>query len=118
MRPPVLLVDVHSDRDVFIVAPHGEVDIATVERVDRALQGGEDRQVIVLDLRGVTFMDSAGLGLVVRHHRRAERAGCAFRLVPGSSALRRLFALTGLEARLNWCDPSGAPLPHTAPTSG
>jgi anti-sigma B factor antagonist len=104
MRSAVFLLDVHSDGDSVVVAPHGEIDLSTVGRVDDALERSEDSPVVVLDLRGVSFMDSAGLGLVVRHCLRAERYGFEFRVVPGPPAVQRLFEMTGVARRLVWVD--------------
>jgi anti-anti-sigma factor len=107
MRSAVFLLDVHNDGDAAVVAPHGEIDLATVGRVDDALERSEDSPVVVLDLRGVTFMDSAGLGLVVRHCLRAERYGFQFRVVPGPREVQRLFEMTGVARRLVWADAHG-----------
>jgi anti-anti-sigma factor len=118
MRSAVFLLDVHDDGDAVVVAPHGEIDMATVGRVDDALECGEDRPVVVLDLRGVTFMDSAGLGLVVRHRLRADRYGFEFRVVPGPREVQRLFEMTGLQERLIWVDAVGKPSAGSAAGPG
>lgn len=90
-------VTVHPARAQVIVAPAGEIDLATVAEVDRQLSelvqaGFAD---IVLDLRAVTFIDSSGLNLLLDQHRAAQAAGRRFRLAEGSAATRRLLELTG-----------------------
>jgi len=52
--------------DAHYVAPSGELDIATVELLERALLEVEraDSARIVLDLSGVSFIDSTGLRLL------------------------------------------------------
>jgi anti-anti-sigma factor len=55
----------------------------------------------VLDLREVSFMDSAGLRLVLE----ASRAGASFAVVRGPREVQRLFDLVGLdEGRLTMLD--------------
>jgi len=90
-------VVVHPNRSQVIVAPSGELDLATVAHVDRELSelaqaGFTD---IVLDLEAITFVDSTGLHLLLRQHGAARAAGRRFRITGGSDATRRLLELTG-----------------------
>jgi anti-anti-sigma factor len=55
---------------------------------------------VVLDLREVTFMDSAGLRLVLQNARAID----AFSVVRGSREIQRLFDLVGLEGRVTILD--------------
>lgn len=90
-------VAVRPDRGQVAVAPAGELDLATVAEVERErfelrATGFTD---IVLDLRGVTFMDSSGLALLLAEHRAARAAGHRFRLAEGGAAAARLLEITG-----------------------
>jgi anti-sigma B factor antagonist len=49
----------------------------------------------VLDLTGVTFMDCAGLGILIGARKRIAGRGGNARLGPSSAAVKRLTALTG-----------------------
>ena len=94
----------------LIVSPRGEIDLATVdlirEVVEREHRPGEN---IVIDLRGVAFMDTSGLRYVLELQTRAERDGFAVQLVRGPSAVQRVFEVAGLEPRVVWLDdPSQA----------
>ncbi len=51
----------------------------------------------MLDLRGLTFMDSTGLSLLTRWNLEARRDGFNFALVAGSERVQRLFELTALS---------------------
>ena len=68
----------------------GEVDTSTAPEVLAAFErlpitpGG----TVVVDLREVDFLDSSGLGAIVRLHRRVEVHGARLRLVCGSATLR------------------------------
>ena len=87
--------------DAIVVAAAGEIDLATIEDlqsiVDAAAAGAER---VVLDLRAVTFIDSAGLRLVLR----SSRAIGAFSVVRGPQEVQRLFDLVGLDSRLRMLD--------------
>ena len=84
------------------VRPNGELDIAAREELDMALAAAESTGVgdVVLDLRGVSFMDTAGVHAAVESDRRCRQTGRALRVVPGSERVQRLFRLTGSDALL------------------
>ena len=102
--------DVATDRQngALVVAPRGEIDLATVdlvrETVDRELQPGDD---LVVDLREVGFMDTSGLRYVLELVERASRDGFEMQLVRGPSAVQRVFEVSGLEPRLPFVDDPG-----------
>lgn len=85
-----------------MLAVSGEVDLASSPALEEALQeaDGAESSVVVLDLREVEFMDSAGLAVVVKAHQRARRAGKRFGLVNRSPQVRRLLSLTGMDERM------------------
>jgi anti-sigma B factor antagonist len=90
-------------RDTTItVRPEGEVDLLTAgqisEAANAAMGDGADR--LVLDLSGVTFIDSTGLRTVVEVDRAARRRGMELVLRPADDRVQRVFALSGLLDRL------------------
>jgi anti-anti-sigma factor len=84
------------------VRPTGELDIAARDALDSALAAAEAQGVgdVVLDLRGVSFMDSAGVHAAVDSVRRCKATGISLHVVPGSDRVQRLFRLTGTEMLL------------------
>jgi anti-sigma B factor antagonist len=84
---------------MIVISCTGELDIATAPEVDRriadALAAGVRR--LVVDLRGLTFMDSTGLVLLARWNLGARQDGFDLSLIQGDARIRRLFTLTGLE---------------------
>jgi len=78
----------------------GEVDIAAVDELLDAARSCLDRadHVIVLDLGAVTFIDSSGLGALVRVRNLAAERDLAVELVHVPRSVQRLFDLTGLES--------------------
>jgi anti-anti-sigma factor len=89
---------VTPDRDRVVVEPRGELDMATVGAVDQELRRLRESDFgrIVLDLGGLTFMDSTGLHLVARWTAEASRDGFAFELLPGAPSVQRVFELAGM----------------------
>jgi anti-anti-sigma factor len=84
------------------VAPSGELDIATAGQLEGALREVEqtDAQTIVLDLSGLTFIDSTGLRLVLDANDRCGGAADRLRVIAGSPAVERLLDIVGLRERL------------------
>jgi anti-sigma B factor antagonist len=100
-------LEVERDRDPARVRPIGELDLGTVDRVERALHALRDAGVgrVVLDLRGLTFMDSSGLSLTLRWSVAAAHDGFAFSLIPGAAPIQRVFELAGMAGRLHFHAP-------------
>ena len=99
-RPQPFTVDVQRRNDVAIVQPHGELDLATVETLHAALDGVEDAGRLVLDLRGLSFLHSTGLRLLVALHQRAQRDGFQLTLVAPAAPADKAIRLSGLDQAL------------------
>jgi anti-sigma B factor antagonist len=96
------LFSVSSERTgdgLGIVAVSGEVDIFTSPRFKECmlelLDAGLNR--LVIDLSGVTFIDSTALGVLIGGVRRVNTAGGAMTLVVTSRAVERVLSITGLD---------------------
>ena len=81
------------------VTLEGELDIASAYAFDRRLLGIEQDQprLIVIDLRGLTMLDSAGLARLVSAQRRARRGGWKLVLVRGGRVIQRVLQMTQLS---------------------
>ena len=76
----------------------GELDIAAAHRLEQILCDTVIRaRLLVLDLRGLTFIDSSGLHVIVDACTRAERAPCRVVVIQGSPQVQRMFAMLGLD---------------------
>jgi anti-sigma B factor antagonist len=79
-----------------VIVARGEIDLASAPSVESAIEGFAGQEV-VLDLRGVEFMDSAGLKVLLTQRSRLEDSGGALRLVLGQGAVMRLLELTSVS---------------------
>lgn len=95
---------IHSarDRERYVVAPVGELDLATAWRLERELKRVEasDASEIVLDLSGLEFIDSVGLQPVLHASARTEFHSKRLMILPGPDHVQRCFEITGLTSRL------------------
>ncbi len=102
----IFRVEVHAEPDGTRVAPHGEVDLATVgsirSRIDECIAAGCDR--LLLDLRAVTVLDSTGVRLVLDTAAAARAAGCELVLIDGPAEVQRTFEIAGVRDQLPFLD--------------
>ena len=73
----------------------GEGDIKLRQAVNSLLDEG--RKNIVLNLGGVSYMDSAGIGELVACYKRAAEAGAKLKLLNPSGRVSDLLSLTKLQ---------------------
>jgi anti-sigma B factor antagonist len=102
-----LSLQTYQEPDSVRVAVSGELDLSSALTFEEELRHVEDcseAPVIVLDLRALKFMDSTGLRLILSAHGRAMRQGRKLMIVQGGEAVRRIFRITGVIERLNFCD--------------
>jgi anti-anti-sigma factor len=94
---------------------HGEVDIAVAGRLvddcraqldDLALPAGS---VFVVDLSGVTFMDSAGLEALLEVQELVEEYDLVCRVRRSSPAVQRIVELAERSEQLAWLDVPSRP---------
>ena len=85
---------------VALIRVEGEVDLANAEELGSALRtrAAEEGSAVVLDLRGVPFMDSTGLKVVLIASR--DLAGPLAVIAGAGSAVARLLDLAGVADRV------------------
>jgi anti-sigma B factor antagonist len=89
-----------------VVAISGELDLAgaaaleqELERLTASLEGA-----VVLDLRGVDFIDSSGLRAIAVSAQRAQSLGRRLALIPGPDPVMRVFEITRMRDQLEFVD--------------
>jgi anti-sigma B factor antagonist len=91
-------LDVSKDVDGALILA-GEIDSYTAPELSEHL--GADPPVEVVDVAGVTFIDSSGLRVLVEAHQTRAAAGSRLVLRAPSSAVQRLLEISGLAGHLN-----------------
>jgi anti-sigma B factor antagonist len=95
----------YEGRGAAWVSASGELDLASApqfkQTVDEALKHA---LLVIIDLRAVTFIDSAGLHAVIDADARARENEQRLVLIRGSEQVGRLFDLVGLTGRLKILD--------------
>lgn len=89
-----------------VVAVAGEVELHSAAQLRAALlQACEvEAPCLVVDLSGVHFMDSSGIGVIVGALKRARERGGSLSLVGLQPRVRRIFEITGLLGALPFFD--------------
>lgn len=80
----------------------GELDLSTLEQLETALDGGLDGkpEMVVIDLRELTFLDSSGLRVMLALHADLREEGGRLVLVQGPRRVQRVLELTGADEEL------------------
>jgi anti-sigma B factor antagonist len=78
-----------------VVRVAGEIDLASSPSLDVCLRGLDG--VVIVDLADVTFIDSSGLGVLIRHWKRLRSRSLDLRVRAPQDNVRRVFEVTGLD---------------------
>ena len=102
----VLTISSERDGNLHTVELEGELDLATAPDVEEELERVEatDAEAIILDLSGLTFIDSTGIRLVLATARRSRADSNRLTLLRGTAAVQRAFEISGVEALLSFAD--------------
>lgn len=87
---------------MLVIAASGPIDLTASRTLSVRLgeAAGQAGASVVLDLSGVTFMDSTGLGVVTKAHSRLHRQGRRFVVVAPPGPVRDLLELTSMHDEL------------------
>ncbi len=105
--PEPFSVTVDRNDTQAVVVVRGELDLATAPQLEAALLPGlRDGGSAVLDLRGLEFMDSTGVRVIVAAHHAAQEHGGSLALVrtEPDGPVARVLEISGLDAVLKLVD--------------
>jgi anti-anti-sigma factor len=93
-----LTVRVEQDGEALVVSAYGELDLLNSRTLEAELRRAiaSDAPELILDLGGVSFIDSAGLRVLLLMARQSLRNGGRLRLLRGSAPLERAIKGSGL----------------------
>jgi anti-sigma B factor antagonist len=100
-------VEIDHDREGVTVTVTGDIDLATVRPLEnargQALALNPTR--LLIDLRGVRFIDSSGLKFLIETDRMSRSGGWRLQLLRPADSAMRAFVVTGVDRHLPFVDP-------------
>jgi anti-sigma B factor antagonist len=84
----------------------GELDMAGVDRFERLLTADQTSEAttFVLDMRGLTFIDSSGLRALIMADGRVRAEGGHLVVVRGPDRVNQVLEMTGVAQRIDLVD--------------
>ena len=82
---------------IRMVKLSGDLDIVALPAANKLLRALDAADIAIIDMRSVTYLDSAALGMLMAARERVAEAGGALRIVSADPRLRRLLTVTGLQ---------------------
>lgn len=100
--PERFALDVREpSRAVTRVIPRGELDVSTAPELEGWLEDlRRERADVVVELCELTFIDSAGIRVLLRARELARRSRTRLRFEPGGREVMRALELTGVTEAL------------------
>ena len=96
----------------------GELDLASQAQVETfILRQVESLPSVVVDLSGLTFMDSSGIRTLIQAKKAADALERSFALVPGPPVVQRVFEITGLLDYFTFVDAARPQEGHSTDSS-
>jgi anti-sigma B factor antagonist len=106
-EPESLYCELEPEREAVRVRAIGSLDMATLHVLERQLEELRDAgfRRLIIDLSGLSFMDSSGVRLALDWHATALRDGFEISFAPGRPAVHRVFELAGVIDCLPFVSP-------------
>ncbi len=94
------------DGDVHTITLTGEMDLSNAGEVEHELLHAEATDVgaIVIDLSGLTFMDSTGIRLLIAADARSRADSCRLSLTRPPAQVLRVLCIAGIDELLPFSD--------------
>jgi len=106
--PGQLALSEHRGEGTLVLELAGELDLATAGLMREALERMqlEQPELVVIDLSGLSFIDSTGIRVIVSAYQRLQDAPRPrLEIRPGNRAIQRVFQITGLDRVLPFAAP-------------
>ena len=88
----------------IVVRPVGEIDLSNSDALGDRLDDLVDRGHVVLDLSGLSFLDSTALAALITVRKRAAGRGTSLHLAGAYGTALRVLQITGLDVHLRHHD--------------
>lgn len=99
-------VDIEDRDSTAVLSLGGELDISTADKLEEAVRSARTNnpETVVLDLRGLTFMDSSGLRTLIETRKRLKEAGIRLMLVRGPEVVDKIFKITMTDIQFEFVE--------------
>jgi anti-sigma B factor antagonist len=99
IAPQLEVDELAADEATLVIALTGELDVATVERFNAAVQRAVSNgaAAVVADLTRLTFLDSSGLAAMLGALRSLDHAGSRLVVACANPTVLRVFEITRTE---------------------
>jgi anti-sigma B factor antagonist len=91
-------VELQNDGKLAVIKPAADLSAMAVDRLREEwtqwMAGADDVRTVVMDMSGVNFMDSSGMGLLIAMLKRMGERGGALRLANLQRSVRMVFDIT------------------------
>ena len=113
-KPFLRVLEFRAFDSGVVFAVEGEIDLATVDQLTRAIDGVWHRaDAATIDLRRVSFIDCLGMRALMELSRDGAERGCRVEFIQGPRSVERLFELTGALQQLSFVDAASPPVAVT-----
>jgi anti-anti-sigma factor len=102
----LLDIAVIDEGGVRVLRLDGELDMAGIDHFERLLVADRppEATTFVIDLRGLTFIDSSGLRALIMADERVRAEGGRFIVVRGVDRVNEVLEMTGVAQRIELVD--------------
>jgi anti-sigma B factor antagonist len=106
--PQPFSYQIESGSGTTVLRLLGELDMAASPTLREVLDDLQhtDAGEIVIDLRGLSFLDSMGLAALVEAHSAGQDGHRTVSFIKGGRSVQRVFAVTEMDKRVTWIDGS------------
>ncbi|MCC6446856.1 MAG: STAS domain-containing protein [Armatimonadetes bacterium] len=94
-----LTVNSRPADQAYVIDLQGEVDVYTAPKLRQEIIGLLDKGInrVVINLSGVEYLDSTGLGVLIGGLKRLKEQGGNLFLICPNPKIKRIFEITGLD---------------------
>ena len=89
----------YNDEKLLVLKLTEEIDECTAQKIRRKADYEIERYIprkVIFDFNSVTFMDSAGIGLIIGRYRRANMLGGTIEIANVTDSIKRVLELSGI----------------------
>lgn len=95
------------DRDTLVIRVTGELDLAVADEFRRVIDPELERRQIrnlVVNLAGVSFIDSSGLGAILGRYKKLSLNGGRVWIAAARPTVSKILELSGLDKIIPFCE--------------